>query len=75
MTTQTTPSTSPRFMRGDRVRVLSNPYAGVGTGPAVGSIATVTSDGARIVGLRCGKFSCRAWLVIDGHGTQTIERA
>jgi hypothetical protein len=63
-----------RFSRGDTVRIISNPLESFGVGPAVGSIAKVTSDGAHIVGIKCGKFSCRAWLVIDGHGNQTIER-
>jgi hypothetical protein len=66
---------SHKFQIADKVRVVSNPYGQMLPGVTPGMQATVTSPGTNIVALDFGATKVKAWLVVDGHGKTTIERA
>tara|TARA_R100001594_G_scaffold92136_2_gene126446 strand:- start:4494 stop:4697 length:204 start_codon:yes stop_codon:yes gene_type:complete len=62
------------FRTGDRVELLSNPYAYFGMDLPVGTLGTVTRGGDGVVSVRFDTgLDTKAWFVEDGHGTVTLK--
>jgi len=61
------------FVKGQKIRVLMNPYAPMMESPAAGDIGTITESGIYIVGVKFGGKKFKAWVAVDGNGKATIE--